>query len=57
MYSLITKINHSVGIKDAIGIGRGLFRILSTMGPKETSRYSRQTYAGNHIKNDEINII
>ena len=52
MYSLITKINHSVGIKDAIGIGRGLYRILSTIGPKETTRYSTPKYVENHIKND-----
>ena len=29
MYSLITKIAHSTAIKDAIGVARGVFRVVS----------------------------
>lgn len=29
MYSLITKIAHSTAIKDALGVARGVFRVVS----------------------------
>lgn len=34
MYSIITKIAHSVEIKDAIAMARGLYRVVTAIQPK-----------------------